>query len=138
MQVAERFGIVGSRFAGFGLFDPMQQPVQLPLPGGRRHELTDVVIENDQARRVALQMREVDNGRSQEARVFDLMNLRRPVLHGPADIQKHIHLAISFAAIALQEHFFRARKYVPVDVAEVVAGRIHSVLGKFLAESEIG
>ena len=69
---AERLGKVGAR-AGLDVPDPVQQPRQLALPSGRRHEVAHIVIENDQARRVALEMRHIGERRGQELRVFKFL-----------------------------------------------------------------
>ena len=47
---------------GFGLFDGVEQAHELALAGRGLDELPHIVVENDQSRRVALQMRQVGDG----------------------------------------------------------------------------
>ncbi len=61
----------------------------------------------------------------------------RRELHGVAGIEQHGQDAVRFAAIALQVGALGARKHVPIDVAQIVAGRIGAVFGELLAETEI-
>ena len=49
-----------------------------------------------------------------------------------------VNWRIGLAAIALQKRLFGAREDVPIDVAQIVAGRVRPILGELLAESEIG
>ena len=54
--------------SGLRLFDGVQQPEELPLARGRRHVVGDVFIEDDQARRIPLEIGEVTQRRRHVAR----------------------------------------------------------------------
>ena len=62
----------------------------------------------------------------------------RRELHRPAAVQQNRQLAVGLAAIALEIRALGAREHVPIDVAQIVAGRVGAVFGELLAEAEIG
>ena len=51
---------------------------------------------------------------------------------------KQRELAVGFAAVALQIRALGAGEDVPIDVPQIVAGRVGAVLGELLAEAEVG
>jgi hypothetical protein len=59
-------------------------------------------------------------------------------LHGVAGVEQDRELAISLAAIAFEIAAFRACEKIPVHMTQVVSRRIGAVLGKLLAEAELG
>ena len=58
--------------------------------------------------------------------------------HGGRGIEQDEQLGIGLAAIALEEAAVGAGEDVPVDVAQVVAFGVGTVLGEFLGEAEVG
>ena len=60
------------------------------------------------------------------------------VVHGVAGVEQDGQQAVGLAAIALQVGALGAGEDVPIDVAQIVAGRVGAVLGELLAEAEIG
>ena len=102
------------------------------------HEIAHVVVENDDAGGVTLAVRHIGEAGGEEARVLHFFRAMRAELHRPAHVEKDGHLAVGLAAVPLEEHLFGARVDVPIDVAQIVAGRIGAVFGELLAESEIG
>ncbi len=104
-----------------------------------RTYVAHLVIEHDQPRRIALVVnREIEQRSRDEARIIHLFRRARRILHRVARVQQHRELAVGFAAITLQIAAFRAREQVPVHVAQIVSRRVGAVLGKLLAEAEVG
>src|SRR3954469_23224409 len=65
-QMRERFAEVGPRHTSLSLIDRMHDSHHLPLPRRRSNEISNLIVEYDQARSVSLQMREVDDRGRQE------------------------------------------------------------------------
>src|ERR1019366_4673989 len=120
------------------LFEAAQQAMQLPLPRGWPDVSANFIVEDDQARRVALILnREIEQRRRSEARVVHLAHGMRGKLHRVARVEQHGEDTVGFAAIAFEVGALGAGKDVPVHVPQVVARRIRAVFGEFLAEAEI-
>ena len=133
----EGFGEIGAR-AELGFFYGVRHAHELALPGGRLDVVRHVVGENDDARRVALLVGEICERNRQVAAVIELGDVVRGVAHGRAAVEQERELAVGLAAVALQIHALSACEHVPIDVPQIVAGRVGAVLGEFLAEAEVG
>ena len=110
---------------------------ELALPAGGRHVVADLVVENDDARRIALLIRQVGDRCGQISREIELVDTVRPVRHRCAGIEQQRELRVGLAAIALQIHALGSGENVPVDVPQVVAFGVGAVLGELLAEAEV-
>ena len=137
LKMFERLGEIGARVR-LGLFQAAEQPMQLSLPRGGPDVGANFIVEDDQARGVALILnRQIEKRGRREARVIHLAHGVRGELHGVAGVEQHGEDAVGFAAIALQVGALGAGEDVPIHVAQVVARRVRAVFGEFLAEAEI-
>ncbi len=111
---------------------------ELPLSGRGVDIIPHVVVENNHASGVALLVGQVGERHGQKTGVVQFADAMRTVAHGGARIQHERQLAIGFAAVSFEKRFFGAGEDVPIDVPQIVAGRVGAILGELLAESEIG
>src|SRR6516162_2380521 len=132
----ERLGEIGAG-AGLGVFEPAQKPVELPLAGGRPDIVAKLIVEYNQAGGIALSLdREVKQRGCGIARVIHLADFVRSVVHRIAGIEKPSQQGIGLAAGALQVATFGTGETVPVDIAQIVPGRVGAIFSKLLAETE--
>ena len=126
------------RVPSSALFDGVGHAHELALAGGGLDVVAHIVVEDDHAGGVALLVGEIGERHGQEPAVVELGDAVRAVAHGGAGIEHQRELRVGFAAIALQVSALGAGEDVPIDVAQIVAGRVGAILGEFLAESEVG
>ena len=136
LKVHKWLGEIGVS-ADFRFFDPVQQAEQLPLPRGGSDIVLHVLVKDDESGSVALVRRHVAETGRHEAGEVELVHRVRAVAHRSAGVEQDQQLRIGLAAIAFEVHALRAGEDVPIDVAQVVAGRVGAVFGEFLAEAEI-
>ena len=72
LEMDERLGEIRAR-ARLGLLDGVEQAEELPLPGGGRHVVDHVLVENDEPGRVALHVGQVAQRRRHEPREVQLV-----------------------------------------------------------------
>ena len=109
------------RRAGLCLLDGMKDARELALAAGGRHEVADLVVENDDARGISLLMREIGDRCDEISREIELVDVVRAIRHRSAGVEQQGELRVGFAAIPLQIHALGAGENVPVDVPQVVA-----------------
>src|SRR5262249_54859324 len=80
---------------------------------------------------------EIEERRSREARIIHFAEGMRCVTHGVTGIEQQSEQSIGLTAIALQVTAFGSGEHVPIDMPQVVAGRVGAVFGKLLAETEV-
>src|SRR5215471_13628080 len=138
LKVLERLGKICLR-AGGGLFQPGEEPRQLSRTRGGPNVVAHFLVEDDEPGRVALIVNgEIEQRRRKVARVVYFAGRTGGVLHGVAGVEQDRKLAVSLPAIAFEIAAFRACEEIPVHMTQVVSRRIGAVLGKLLAEAELG
>ena len=91
--------------------------VELALAGGGPHVVAHFVVEDDEARGVALLLCEVAERGSQEARIIDFGCLVRGEAHRGRGVEQQRELGIGLPVVALQIAALGAGEDVPVDMA---------------------
>src|SRR3974377_930218 len=125
---------VGARF---GLLDGVEQAEELSLAGGRRDVILHILIEDNQAGGVALAVGHVAQRGGYEARVIQFGDASGPEAHRGGRVEEEEELGIGLSAIALEEAAVGAGEDVPIDVAQVVAFGVCTILGELLGETEV-
>ena len=126
------------RVPSLRLFNGVRHAHELALPRGGLNVVAHLVIENDHAGGVALQIGQIGQRNGQETPVVEFGGPVRAVTHGRAGVEHQSELRIGLAAIALQVHALGAGEDVPIHVAQVVTRRVSAILGELLAETEVG
>ncbi len=131
----------GLRVIGFGaslgILKAAQQAKQLPLAGRGADVSAHLIVEDNQAGRIALRLGgQVEKRRGKKARVIHLGDFVGGIVHGTAGVEQDGQQRVGLAAIAFQVSAFGAGKDVPIHMAQVVAGAVGAIFGELLAETE--
>src|SRR5215469_9768262 len=138
LKVLKRLGKICLRTRG-SLFQSCEEPRQLSRPRGGANVVPYLLVEDDKPCRVALIVNsKIEERRRKVACVVYFAGRSGGVLHGVAGIEQDRELAVSLPAIALEIAAFGTREKIPVHMTQVVPRSIGAVLGKFLAEAELG
>src|SRR5258705_7319222 len=120
------------------MLEPAQQAHKLALSRRGTNVGANFIVKDNQAGSVALildgQVKQRGRG---ETRVIHFSNGVGREFHGIAGVEQHGEHAVRLAAITLQIGALGACKYVPINVAKIVAGRVRTIFGELLAESKI-
>ncbi len=123
--------------AGLGFLDCVKQAEKLALASGWRDVILHVVIEDDEAGGIALQVGHIAEGRSDEPGIVEFVHWLGAVRHGSRSIQQDQKLAVGLPAVAFKECLLRPGEDVPVDVSKIVPLGVGTILGKFLREPKV-
>ncbi len=106
----------------------MRQQLQVRRLGRRLEEAPDVVVEQDQPGGVRLLEHEVCERGGDVRAVFELRQLAGFVVHRLRDIEQNPSPEVGFFLVFLDVEAVGSSEDFPVEVLEVVAGRVFAVL----------
>ena len=119
------------------VFHDVQQFLQVRRIAAGADQRADFAVERDQAHAVLLMQHQVGQRRGRALGVFQLRHRRRVALvaHALAGVQQQVADQVRLFLELLQVVLVGAAEDLPIEIAEVVAGRVLAVLGELDREA---
>src|SRR5215211_7638895 len=108
------------------------------MPGAitRRHMRVDLISKRNQTNCVLLAAQQVRQRRREKLRILKLCyRARVRVVHRIAGVDQQVTLRVRISAILLDEVAIGATEQTPIEIAQVVAGIVLTILGEFSREA---
>ena len=125
--VATRSRLVSSP-AGFRFFQELEQRQNPAFAARERKVGHDVAGEGDDGDAVEIGQRDIGQGRGHLPGKVELRRLAKG--HAPRAVEQEVDVQVFFFLKPLEQQFVETGEEVPVEVAEVVAGRVFAVIGE--------
>ena len=103
----------------------------------RRQVVGDLLVEREQADRVALREQEIGERRGQRAGVLALGVRRRAEAHRAAQVDEQVAAQVRLVLEPLDVVAVGAGEEPPVEIARVVAGRVRAILAELDREAVV-
>ena len=120
---------------GGGLGQRLHERAQVARARGGRQDAPHLLLEQAEPHGIPLAHDQVGQRGRHRARVFDLAQRPRAVLHGLGDVDEDPGAQVGLLLVLLDVEAVRLAVDLPVHVAHVVAGDVLAVLGELHAET---